>query len=560
MASMLVVGPRQRMAAWILAAAFLGIVGYWTHGKVQQSLEAQIRSQVQVVLDADVTALKTWIDAWKREAAAWAENPQVRTSAERLVRKAAGDLEKAKKLEGSRELEEFNSLFKPFLAQLPAGDAVALLSVREGFRIGSGYSGRRNNPRAAAALVPIFEGQPRFVPPSRADSFALDIPEDPRIMVLTGAPVRDSNGRVFAALIFAKAWSYGFSDILTVARAGATGETYAVSPDGVMLSESRFDSTLKKIGLLPDQPGALSVLSVQVRDPGGDLTAGYKPSLELPARPLTMIASVAVASRGKPPDQQSGVILEPYRDYRGVDVVGAWRWLPEHDFGIVTEVASSEAFTPLRYVNRAFEVLLGLLGASLGLVVLVSLSLARAHRREPRLGQYTLLKQIGEGGTSKVYLARHALLRRPAAVKVLKPSEEMPREAIQRFEREVHAVSRLTHPNTIEIYDVGRTPDGTFYYAMEYLPGLNLAELVSLEGPVPPNRVIHILKQVCASLREAHEQGLVHRDIKPMNIMLCERGGEYDFVKVLDFGLVLGLGIPRPTGSSAPCSTWRPTG
>jgi serine/threonine-protein kinase len=114
----------------------------------------------------------------------------------------------------------------------------------------------------------------------------------------------------------------------------------------------------------------------------------------------------------------------------------------------------------------------------------------------------------------------------------------MPQEAIQRFEREVQVACRLTHPNTIEIYDFCRAANGTFYYAMEYLPGVTLADLVALDGPIPAGRLIHILKQICASLREAHGMGLVHRDIKPQNIMLCERGGEYDFVKVLDFGLV----------------------
>jgi hypothetical protein len=344
------------------------------------------------------------------------------------------------------------------------------------------------------------------------------------------------------ALAFARTGGYGLADLLSVARAGNTGETYAISPDGLMLSQSRFDQRLKEIGLIPNEPGSSSVLTIQVRDPGGDLTAGYKPAVELEARPLTLVARLAVASRDKPPEQQTGIILEPYRDYRGIEVIGAWRWLPEHDFGIITEVDASEAFASLRIVSRAFYALFGTLGVFVGLTLLASISLARARQREPRLGQYMLTKQIGEGGTSKVYLAQHALLRRPTAVKVLTPSEEMPQQAIQRFEREVQAVCRLTHPNTIEIYDFGRTPNGTFYYAMEYLPGLNLGELLSLDGPIPPSRIIYILKQVCASLREAHGQGLVHRDIKPQNIMLCERGGEYDFIKVLDFGLVWQLG------------------
>jgi len=500
---------------------------------------------LRTVIDAEVIALQTWIHAWKREANHWADSPMVRAHAERLVRMAGGDAEQARKLGGSRELEEFAALFQSFLAEAPAGEAGVLLHDRTGLRVGSTppYEtiGRRSNERAAAFLVPVFAGQTKFAPPSRVDAWASDRPKDPRVMVFVAAPVRDSSGKVFAVLSFPTLMRSGYPEILNVARMGATGETYAISPEGLMLSQSRFEGSLKKIGLVPNDPEASSTLTVQVRDPGGDLTAGYRPAVPLEARPLTRIARLAIASRNQPPDQQAGVILEPYRDYRGVKVIGAWRWLPEDDFGVITEVDAPEAFASLHYVSRAFQVLFGLLGVSLALALLASISLARLRQREPRLGQYLLLKQIGEGGTSKVYLARHALLRRPTAVKVLKPSEEMPQEAIQRFEREVQVASRLTHVNTIEIYDFGRTPDGTFYYAMEYLPGLNLAELVSLEGPIPTGRVIHILQQAGASLREAHHQGLVHRDIKPSNIMLCERGGEYDFVKVLDFGLVRDL-------------------
>jgi serine/threonine-protein kinase len=142
----------------------------------------------------------------------------------------------------------------------------------------------------------------------------------------------------------------------------------------------------------------------------------------------------------------------------------------------------------------------------------------------------------------KVYLAHHAMLRRPVAVKFLKP-DQANRRTLAWFEREVQLASQLTHPNTIEIYDYGTSPEGIFFYVMEYLPGITLEELVQLEGPIPWPRVVYILRQVCGSLREAHETGLVHRDIKPHNIMLCERGREWDVVKVLDFGLVKNLDV-----------------
>ncbi|MBC7819913.1 MAG: serine/threonine protein kinase, partial [Planctomycetaceae bacterium] len=154
-----------------------------------------------------------------------------------------------------------------------------------------------------------------------------------------------------------------------------------------------------------------------------------------------------------------------------------------------------------------------------------------------RLGQYTLQEKLGEGGMGVVYRAKHAMLHRPTAVKFLDAAKTN-EKSIAKFELEVQLTSQLNHPNTIAIFDYGRTPEGVFYYAMEYLDGLNLQDLVHRHGPLPEGRVIHLLKQVCGSLAEAHSIGLIHRDVKPANILLNVRGGMFDVVKLLDFGLV----------------------
>ena len=158
-----------------------------------------------------------------------------------------------------------------------------------------------------------------------------------------------------------------------------------------------------------------------------------------------------------------------------------------------------------------------------------------------QLGQYRLKGRLGAGGMGEVYLAEHRLLKRPCAVKLIRPERAGDPQNLRRFEREVQATARLKSLHTVEIYDYGHAEDGTFYYAMEYLPGLSLDDLVTRYGPLPPARAVHFLRQLCDALREAHAAGLIHRDIKPGNVMACEPGGLCDVVKLLDFGLVRPL-------------------
>jgi serine/threonine protein kinase len=171
------------------------------------------------------------------------------------------------------------------------------------------------------------------------------------------------------------------------------------------------------------------------------------------------------------------------------------------------------------------------------------------------IGQYVLEEKIGSGGMGEVWRAKHRMLIRPAAVKLIKARElgsstgREPESRLRRFEREARATAGLKSPHTVELYDFGITDDGTLYYVMELLNGMDLDQLVEKFGPMPPERAIHLLLQVCAALDDAHENGVIHRDIKPANLVVSRIGADWDFVKVLDFGLVKLGGTRKDTES-----------
>ncbi|MCC7536436.1 MAG: serine/threonine protein kinase [Deltaproteobacteria bacterium] len=190
-----------------------------------------------------------------------------------------------------------------------------------------------------------------------------------------------------------------------------------------------------------------------------------------------------------------------------------------------------------------------------GIAVALSMLLTRLDRDASaarHLGGYRLETLLGRGGMGEVWRARHRLLARPAAVKLIRPSrlgEGVDAERVKRrFEREAQVTATLSSPHTISLYDFGVADDGTFYYVMEMLDGVDLELLVTQYGPVPAERAVHLLLQACESLADAHQAGLVHRDIKPANIYVCRRGVRFDFVKVLDFGLVALRGAAGGSG------------
>jgi hypothetical protein len=559
---------RLKKPLWIVPLLLVGVVGifaWWGNNRLRDTIEDQVKDQLNATLDANVTALEIWTTNQIKFATLLAGEPAVRSASLHILNSSTPAA--ANQHFGS-ESWRFASFLRPRLDQtgyeiaelVDTNFMVAATSERLRQQLGTAIMDAQTNKFAELfaddqpVMITPFKPDPlaerRPYPPGFGNAGATSLrrahrlaqlAERPRRGDLTlmqvAAPVHDTNGAVRGALALIINPDAEFSRILSVARSGDSGETYAFDQTGLLISRSRFDDQLHHLGLL-NATNASSALYVRLHDPGGNLLKGYQPTNSDPAtRPLISMVADAV-------DGVDGVNVEPFRDYRGVPVVGAWRWLPHLGFGVATQIDADEAYRPLHVVRLLFLMLLLLLVLCAVGMLLFSFANVRSLRRLSavelklkQLGQYTLEEKIGEGGMGVVYRAKHALMRRDTAVKLLLPDRADP-ETIQRFEREVCLTCQLTHPNTIQVYDYGHTPEGIFYYVMEFLRGLNLHDFVARFGPPPEARVIHILTQVCDSLNEAHGRGLIHRDIKPGNVFLCDRGGIPDCVKVLDFGLV----------------------
>lgn len=368
-----------------------------------------------------------------------------------------------------------------------------------------------------------------------------------RPAMVSAAALRDGE-RVVGFLVFTIDPIEEFSAVLESARFGETGETYACTQEGLLASRSRYLDDLKSTGLVPQElPTAL--LTLALRRPPTLLVAG-KPVEGSPAAwPYTTAAAGIIAGK-------AGMNLDDGFDYRGQSVVVAWAMLGDTGMGVITKIDHAEAFRPLTILRRIFAGLIALLAIAavagvwwLGNAARLAHKLDKAKGQLQQLGQYTLERKLGEGGMGAVYRGRHALMRRPTAIKLI--TGKINNDVLARFEREVQLCCRLSHPNTIAIYDYGRTADGTFYYAMELLDGMDLEVMIEKHGPLPPSRVIHFLAQACGSLGEAHDLQMIHRDIKPANLFITNRGGENDVLKVLDFGLVKSMENNAPHLSRA---------
>ncbi|HTU23861.1 MAG TPA: serine/threonine protein kinase, partial [Pirellulales bacterium] len=515
---------RKQLWVWpILAAVLLGVVGRWISRSVENAMRERRIAELTTVLNADVAALRVWMTEQAYDAEFIAADERLLPAVEELLKESADKAEVSRALILSPGQAALRKQLSPrlsrfgYLGYVLVSPQGVVLSADQDAPIGSTLPADRkeffesvltgeaavSRPFPALILLPDAHGELKANLPT----------------MFASAPIHGPGGAALAVLALRISPDKDFTRILHIAQSGQTGETYAFDRNGLLLSQTRFDEQLKQVGLLVDDPSAQSILTVSLRDPGVDLTLGDRTKVPRSEQPLTHLA--ASATSGK-----SDHDVEGYRDYRGVWSIGAWTWLDEYGFGVGTEQDLAEAFGPLYVLRRAFWAMFGLLVLASAAIFVFTIIVARANREAQRaalvakrLGQYTLDRKLGEGGMGMVYLAHHAMLRRPTAIKLLhveKNNEQM----LARFEREVQMTSVLNHPNTIAIYDYGRTPENVFYYAMEYLDGINLEDLVHKHGAQPERRVAAILQQACGSLGEAHGIGLIHRDVKPANIML----------------------------------------
>ncbi|HET6880518.1 MAG TPA: serine/threonine protein kinase [Pirellulales bacterium] len=546
---------RKQLWIWpLLAAAGLAAIGYWLKAHVEQSLKTSMASQLQVILAADVAALEQWLESQRSNAETAAASRARADLAGELISLANKPDTSPVELAQAPQLAALRASIGPWMKA--QGYIDFIVTDRRCRIVAAGQTeliGKENLASYEEFLNTALTGQATVSRPF--PSLVLLSDEKGRLRanvptMFAAAPLRDRDDQIIGVLAFRLRPERDFTRILNVAHFGSSGETYAFDRDGLMLSQSRFDDDLKRMGLLPDSEESHSILTLQLRDPQVDMSLGERPPLRRAEQPLTRLAADAVLG-------QSGVDVDGYRDYRGVPNIGAWTWLPEYGIGVATEVDLADAYRPTRILRLAFWGLFGLLAAcSVGIfafsIVVARLqhAMRQAALATKTLGQYQLEEQIGAGGMGVVYRGRHALLRRATAIKLLNVDKTTP-DTIRRFEREVQITSQLNHPNTIAIYDYGHTPEGVFYYAMELLEGIDLEQLVQRYGPLPEGRVIFILRQVCGSLSEAHRIGLIHRDVKPANVIFTCRGGVPDFAKLVYFGLVKAIGGERDASLTA---------
>lgn len=518
---------RRNILLAVMVAVVAATTAVWAFLNVQATVREARRNALESLLAVQADALNAWIDERKADAQQWAGDPEIAA----LVAELAGPRRRT-----AAAAQRLHNAFRQRLAPALEDRNLAVANVvdAEGRLIASmipEYVGRSLKPAYWRRVKRALEGERAFAGPL-FEQDRLDGPmaaHADQALVWFAAPVQDKAGRVVAVLCLGRYAASRFAGMFEITRPGRTGEAYAFDASGRMVSHSRFEHRLIERGRLAAGQRALGRLMLHAPDADQGIRTGDGQPTRLVAQALRAGAAATSAQ---------GVLLEPYRNYLGEPVIGAWRWLAAHELGIAVEIGEAETYKPIAILNTHLLILMLTLAIALFLGPTLPVILWRRVvpvKGGQRVGAYRLDSKIGEGGMADVFLATHERLGRRAAVKVVKGG--LREEMHQRFEREARLLASLRHPDIAAVFEIGNVEDGRPYYAMEYFDGEPLDRVVARDGPLDERRACRILIRVCGILQHVCDQGVVHRDTKPENILLAaDAAGEAD-VKLIDFGL-----------------------
>ena len=474
----------------------------WLH--LRSTIRHRIATRLQELCAIQVRAIREWELARIRETEQLGNDPTVRSIAKKLVRASRFDVSER---ENSEAIEEF---YWATSAYTLAHDGAAInLVSRDGLVLADAnpeFVGRRLNARAFGYVIPVFQGNTRVTPLVQNGSMVVEPPEG--ISRSTShsfalSPIRDDS-EVIAVLASMEPYGNGYRAI-----ASAISKTSDVCV-------TLFDNNAQIVHCSASEPS-------DARE--------SNPNHGLFPRILGSQRDTSIQSR------QSQTVLDPYVNHRGHSVVGAWEWIPDSQTGVMVEIDSFYAYWPLRSLSKAIAAILFLVGGVLFWEPIRN-TVRGVNEVDNALvdNRYRMQQLLGEGGMSKVFRARDLVLERDVAIKTQKIAI-LGTNAISRFQREIRMLSSFVHPTTIRVFDTGLLPSGEPYYVMEYVDGMTLDQIVNEHGKRDERKTISWMISLCSSIGEAHAAGVIHRDIKPQNIMVSNFRTSEEFIKVLDFGL-----------------------
>ncbi|WP_157491270.1 serine/threonine protein kinase [Flammeovirga sp. SJP92] len=534
-----------RLIVIVSSLAVLLVLGFWVRKHIYNVVFYQEIEEKRAQLNATTTIIQDWVNDEKRKVKEIASTKTLRNFA--IV------IDSLQRLELPHEV--YLQKIQPYNAQINkmkdimGFEYISLIHKNElkitynTFQSEQQFNSPLINKKLSKHLFDyhneLKKGNTIFIPPIHISASLLE--KDSTLNTdsdcAVGTPVYNNENKIVGFVLTVTLAKKQFSNLFKATLYGQSSESYAVNKDGYIISESRFTKDLQKSGFLKHKS---SIYHLEDLNPEVNVMEGESPDLEKINWPLTATSMKFYEYLKGNSKVNNGEIDHIYKDYRGVDVIGVWQWIDDLDFGIVNKEDASDALEMIRKMDWVLGILYFIICVLCFLLYHSNIRILRFNSKIKQLGQFTVVDKIGEGGFGVVYKAEHSLIKMPVAIKLLK-KDFITDDNVKRFEREVMATSALKHPNTIKIYDYGTSNEGYFYYVMEYIDGVTLAKIIDRDQVFPINRAVYILLEVAYSLREAHHKNLVHRDIKPMNIILSKQGEAYDQVKLLDFGLVKEL-------------------